>query len=134
MRCVVDAQPNTKAARSFAERFPGRVFLCYYSEYQRGCYKWNEKEMTVYANRTESLDSTHKDIIEQHVILPRQTDIVQKFAFHMHNIAKRLETDDETGSQRYVYLRLGEDHWRHAFNYLMMGLQDAPELIFPELM
>jgi hypothetical protein len=134
MRCVVDAQPNTKAARSFAERFPGRVFLCYYSEYQKGCYKWSEKDMTVYANRTESLDSTHKDIVEQNVLLPRQSDTIKLFAEHMHNVTKRLETNDETGSQKYVYLRLGADHFRHSFNYMAMALADSPKLIFPELM
>lgn len=134
MRCVVDAQPNKRAARAFAERFPGRVFLCYYSEYQRGCYKWSEKDMTVYANRTESLDSSHKDITEQNVLLPRKSDMVQLFAEQMHNVAKKLETDDETGSQRYTYLRLGADHMRHSFNYFDMALTDSPELVFPELM
>jgi hypothetical protein len=134
MRCVVDAQPNTKAARSFAERFPGRVFLNYYSEYQKGCYKWSEKDMTVYANRTESLDSTHKDIVEQNVLLPRPSDMIKLFATQMHNVAKRLQEDEETGSQRYIYLKLGPDHFRHSFNYMMIGLQDAPRLLFPELM
>ena len=134
MRCVVDALPNTKSARSFAERFPGRVFMCYYSEYQRGCYKWNEKDMTVYANRTESLDSSHKDITEMNVVLPRSSDIMRMFATQMHNTAKRLETDEDTGSQRYVYLKLGADHYRHAFSYCMMALKDSPKLIFPELM
>jgi hypothetical protein len=134
MRCVVDALPHTKNARSFSDRFPGRVFLCYYNEHQKGAYKWNEREMTVMANRTESLDASHREIIEQNIILPRQSDILRDFAFQMHNTAKRLEEDEETGSQRYVYLKLGEDHYRHAFNYCMMGLHDAPELLFPQLM
>lgn len=133
MRCVVDAQPNTKSARSFAERFPGRVFLNYYSEYQKGNYKWNEKDMTVYSNRTESLDSSHKQFSEQRVWVPRENDTVRDFAVHMHNVAKRLETDEDTGSQKYTYYRLGEDHWRHAFNYECMARQDAPELMFEEL-
>jgi hypothetical protein len=133
MRCVVDALPNTRAARAFAERFPGRVFMNYYSEYQKGCYKWNEKDMTVYANRTESLDSCHKTFSEQNILIPRQSDVIQKFAEHMHALGKRLEVDDETGSQRYVYLRLGTDHWYHSVNYCLMGLQDSPALLFPEL-
>lgn len=133
MRCVVDALPNTRAARAFAERFPGRVFMNYYSEYQKGCYKWNEKDMTVYANRTESLDTSHKYITEQNVFIPRHSDMIKVFAEQMHNVAKRLEENEETGSQRYVYLRLGSDHFRHSFNYCMMGLQDSPDLLFPEL-
>ena len=133
MRCVVDAMPNTKAARLFSERFPGRVFLCYYNEHQKGNYRWSEKEMVVHANRTESLDSSHREITEQRVFIPRESDMVKLFAAHMHNVAKKLETDDETGSSRYVYLRLGDDHFRHAYNYECMARQDSPELMFPDL-
>ena len=133
LRCVVDAMPNTKAARNFSERFPGRVFLCYYNEHQKGNYRWNEKDMVVNANRTESLDSSHREIAEQLIYLPRQTDIIQKFAMHLHNVAKKLIEDDETGSQKYIYLKLGEDHFRHAFNYEAMARQDSPTLMFEEL-
>ena len=134
MRCVVDAMPNTKLAPLFSERFPGRVFLSYYNEHQRGAYRWNEKDMTVAANRTESLDSSHREVAENNIVIPRSSDIVLKFAKHLHNVAKRLEEDPETGSQRYIYFKLGEDHWRHAYNYECMARQSSPELMFSELM
>ena len=35
-RCVVDALPETRNARAFAERFKGSVFLNYYNEHQKG--------------------------------------------------------------------------------------------------
>lgn len=133
MRCVVDALPNTKLARAFSERWHGRVFLCYYNEHQKGSYRWSEKDMVVHANRTESLDSSHREIAQQNIYIPRRSDMVELFANHMHNIAKRLETDDETGSSRYVYLRLGDDHFRHAYNYECMARHDSPELMFPML-
>ena len=60
-RCVVDALPETRNARAFAERHRGRVFLCYYSEHQKGHYKWNEAELIVSCNRTESLDASHRE-------------------------------------------------------------------------
>ena len=34
--CVIDALPNQHAARAFASRFPGRVYLAYYGETQNG--------------------------------------------------------------------------------------------------
>jgi hypothetical protein len=45
----------------------------------------------------------------------------QTFAEHLHNTAKRLEEDEETGSKRYTYVKLGPDHFRHAFNYEAMA-------------
>jgi len=132
-RCVVDALPETRNARAFAGRFPGKVYLNYYNEHQKGSYSWNEKEHTVSCNRTESLDSSHREIMEEAVILPKQCEVIEEFAKHMRNTAKRLEEDPETGSQRYVYVKLGTDHFRHAFNYFVMGLQNMPNLLFPGL-
>jgi hypothetical protein len=134
MRCVVDYLPETKHARAFAERFPGRVFLNFYNKHQKGSYNWNEATMMVQVNRTESLDASHQEIVDHTIVLPRQSDVMETFAKQCHNVAKKLVTDDETGSQYYEYMRLGPDHYRHAFNYEAMARQSAPELMFPELL
>lgn len=132
-RCVVDAQPEMRNARAFAVRFPGKVFLCYYRDFQKGAYKWNEEDWTVACNRTESLDASHHEIQLGDIILPRQSDIVQVFAKHLHNMAKKIEEDEQTGSKRYIYVKLGEDHFRHAFNYECMARQYSTGLLYPEL-
>jgi len=120
-RCVVDALPETRNARAFAERFRGKIYLNYYNQHQKGSYAWNEKEFIVSCNRTESLDASHREIMDQEILLPRECEITREFATHMHNVAKRLEEDEETGSKRYVYVKLGPDHFRHAFNYECMA-------------
>ena len=38
-RCVVDALPETRNARAFAERHKGKVYLNYYSEHQKGAVR-----------------------------------------------------------------------------------------------
>ena len=121
-RCVVDGLPETRKAREFAKRFTrGRVFLNYYSHHQKGSYAWNEREMTVSCNRTESMDASHLEILNGELSLPRECEDVREFAAHCHNVAKRLEEDEETGSKRYVYVKLGPDHFRHALNYEAMA-------------
>jgi hypothetical protein len=120
-KCVVDALPETRNARAFTMRHKGKVFLNYYQIHQKGSYKWDEKEATVACNRTESLDASHNEIMQEKIELPRESAIVGSFAEHMHNVAKRLEEDEETGSKRYIYVKLGPDHFRHAFNYECMA-------------
>lgn len=120
-RCVVDAMPETRNARAFAHRHPGKVFLNYYNEHQKGKYRWNEGDVTVQCNRTESLDASHNEIIGAKIILPRECNIVCEFAQHLHNVAKKLEEDEDTGSKRYVYVKLGPDHFRHAYNYALIA-------------
>jgi hypothetical protein len=122
-RCVVDALPETRNARAFADRYRGRVFLNYYQEKQKGKYKWNEKDLTVACNRTEALDASHNEVLQGKIMLPRRCEITEEFARHMHNVAKKLEEDEETGSKRYVYVKLGPDHFRHAFSYEAMARQ-----------
>lgn len=131
-RCVVDALPETRNARAFAERHKGRVFLNFYSEHQKGSYAWNEAALTVSCNRTESLDASHREITDRSLILPRECEITRVFAEHLHNVAKKLEEDDETGSKRYVYVRLGPDHFRHAFNYEAIARHTAARMVIPE--
>ena len=79
------------------------------------------------------MDASHKELQGQKIILPRKDlDIVQKFARHCNAVAKKLEEDDETGSKRYVYVRLKkEDHFRLANCYEAMARQGAPNLLFP---
>ena len=123
-RCVVDAQPAMENARKFAGRFPGKVFLNFYKETQRGRYSWNERDMTVSCNRTESLDASHNQILNGSIILPRRDiEVVKTFAKHLHDVGKKLEEDEESGSKRYIYVKLGSkiDHFRHAFNYEEMA-------------
>ena len=134
LRCVVDALPETRNARAFAERFKGKVYLNYYNEHQKGSYAWNEKELVVSCNRTESLDASHNEVINEILVLPKRCEIVEEFAQHLHNVAKKLEEDEETGSKRYVYVKLGKDHFRHAYNYEAMARQNGPDLLFPQYM
>ena len=129
-RCVVDALPETRNARAFAERHRGKVFLNYYQEHQKGRYRWNEGDLTVSCNRTESLDASHNEVMQAQIILPRESDMVREFAQHLHNVAKKIEEDDETGSKRYIYVRLGKDHFRHAFNYEAMARQYGSDSFF----
>lgn len=131
-RCVVDALPETRNARAFAGRHTGRVFLNYYNEHQRGSYAWNEQELIVSCNRTESLDASHREIMEQLIVLPKECEIVREFAKHLHNVAKKLEEDEETGSKRYVYVKLGEDHFRHSYNYCCMARQYGSDSFFAD--
>jgi hypothetical protein len=130
VRAVVDALPEMRNARAFAQRHQGKVFLNFYNEHQKGAPRWDEKARTVFVNRTESLDASHRLIQEAELILPRECDIVRTFASQVHNVAKKLEEDEESGSKRYVYVRLGEDHFRHAFNYSAIAMHELSRGFF----
>jgi hypothetical protein len=122
-RAVIDALPETRLAREFARRHQGKVYCCFYNEHQKGSYGWNERELTVTANRTEALDASHNEINQGLITLPAENDTVRDFAIQLANVARVLQTDPETGSSRYVYIQTGPDHFRHAQSYELMARQ-----------
>jgi hypothetical protein len=69
------------------------------------------------------LDASHQEIQKRTVEITRRSGLVETFADHMSATAKRLEEDEETGSKVYRYVKLGPDHYRHAFNYECMARQ-----------
>ncbi len=130
-QCVIDGLPETHETRKFAERHRGCVFMSFFNEHQRGAAAWNHQTQIVQVNRTEALDASREAVRQQRLILPRQTPIVDTFARHMAADAKILDEDEETGAQKYRYIRTGEDHFSLAFTYAWMAASrymDAVEL------
>ncbi len=123
-RCVIDALPEIHATRAFTGRFPGRVWLNYFNEHQRGSYSWDEKDRIVKENRTEALDASRRVIREGLVVLPRHAPLVEEFANHLAADAKRLVEDEETGSQVYRYVKTGTNHFSFAFTYDCIAWSD----------
>jgi hypothetical protein len=126
-RCVIDGGPYPHASRAFANRFPGKVFLSYFNEHQRGEIRWDEEQHMVTVNRTEILDASHETILNPRVVLPGQDPIVEMFADHLAADAKRLEEDPRTGSKRYVYVKFGENHFDFAYTYDFMAWMNEPQ-------
>ena len=121
--CIIDALPETRKAREFAVRHRGKVYLNFYNANQKGSAKFDEQNLTVQENRTESLDASHEFFVSKaNVLPPRNYPEIESFADHCSNIAKKLEEDDITGSKRYIWVKLGDDHYRHADNYATIAL------------
>lgn len=121
--CVIDGLPETHATRAFASRHRRRVFLNYFSEHQRGATKWDLDTAMVTENRTEALDASRRAIRDERVVLPRRSRITEEFAKHLANDAKQLVEDEETGAQKYRYLKLGENHYSLAWTYCWLALE-----------
>ena len=120
-RCVIDGLPETHATRQFARRNFGKVYLCFFSEHQRGKPKWDRRTRHLLVNRTEALDMSRAAIRERHLVLPRRQPIVEQFARHMTCDAKVLDEDEDTGIKKYRYIRTGANHFSMAFTYCWLA-------------
>jgi hypothetical protein len=108
--------------------------MSFFNEHQRGSPRRDYRELKVEVNRTEALDGSRAVIREGKVTLPPPSPRVQEFARHLAADAKRLEEDEDTGAQRYRYIRTGEDHFSLAFTYAVMALELTGPPLNPRLL
>lgn len=118
---VIDALPNQDSARELQTSYKGRLFMCFYSTTQQSDVVWNLKDGIVKANRTEIFDETHRLVTGGMFELPEKSSEIEEFARQVCNTAKVLDEDEITGSQKYVYRKLGDEHYRNALNYFKLA-------------
>src|SRR5680860_179265 len=124
--CVIDALPNSHAARAFAQRYPGRVHLAYYGETQRGLADWKrDQEHTpiVTISRTEAFDAWRDSYQQQKRRIPRVEGEVTEYVRQMTNILRTVSEDPQSGSKRARWIRRGPDHFAHADCYAEIALR-----------
>lgn len=124
--CVVDALPETRAARAFQSDFSDRVWLCYYGRQKTGSKDvkeavWNPSDRTVDADRTRTLDATYSLFLqaakgESGNTLPMNIRATQDYYAHLKAPVRQL-VRDALGGEVAVYIESGADHYAHAENY-----------------
>ena len=119
--CVIDALPETRKVRELISRNKTKVWSCFYSDHQKGNYLWKEDNNVVMVNRTESLDAGQLAFIRKNISLPQRNSMVELFANHIQNLVKTVDEDLVTGDRRYVYKKLGPDHFGHSLNYCFIA-------------
>jgi hypothetical protein len=121
---VMDALPNTHAARAVAARFPGRVWLSYYGN-SKGRVSWGrdpEGAPIVNVNRTEALDAWRDAHKMGKRRIPRIEDEMTNFVKQMTNTLRSVEEDPVTGQKTARWIKRGPDHYAHADSYAEIAL------------
>lgn len=98
------------------EWFPGRVWMCIYTEDGRDMNpRLNEEKRVVNIDRTRSLQESLKDIQERSVEI-FEGEEVETLINHVLNVAETKE-EDKHGQIKTIIKKTGDDHLLHAFNY-----------------
>jgi hypothetical protein len=133
---IIDALPNKHNARDLVQRFRGRMWMAYYKD-QREERKYvtenkkreaekRKKEQeaetsTMHLDRTETLDDSAQDWIDgmaflQGDPLKNLSEDQENFIRQMTNMKRDL-AEDSKGNTVAVWMKVGDDHYRHADNY-----------------
>lgn len=118
--CVVDALPETRKAREFAERFLGRVYLAFYNLHEKHeIAKYDADKKVVRINRSYAME------MSANKILTRRTRFMTDTCLNNNEFVKQMEApqrvevlDEKTGNKEYQYLEGNNpDHYYHANTY-----------------
>ena len=130
---VIDRRPYEEEFENFQKSEPYRVFGAEYKDKQRNFMKTDEESGTYSLLRTQIFDRSHALIKNKFIELPRQCEEVNEFARQMCNCAKILE-ETEQGDRIYRYIKLGDDHYRSAINYLIIALENLHDYEYRPVM
>lgn len=120
---VIDAHPEKRKALEFAQRFWGRVRLCFYG---RGIASkvinlHAEEEHTMTVDRTTWLDTSLGRFKSKKILLP--INISVEFKNHIKALV-RVYQKDKDGNPIGKYVKGNDDdHFAHARNYAELALQ-----------
>jgi len=128
--CVVDAQPERRAALEFANKYYGKVRLCTYEQGITGkSIHTDIHEPRVKVDRTSWLDLSLGRFKSRTIRIA--ADMPEEWKSHIKNQVRVYEKDragNPTG--RYI-TPTGEDHFGHARNYAEIALPLACEMAAP---
>lgn len=120
---VIDSQPERRKATEFANRFPGRVRLCFYPE-GLNTKQIHESdagfEPQVSVDRTTWLDTSLGRFRNGTIDLPK--DISYEYREHIKALVRRYERDKNGNSIGRYRRGSKDDHFAHARNYSEIAL------------
>jgi hypothetical protein len=120
--CVIDANPERRKALEFAQRFWGRVKLCFYARgiSSKNIHVHQEEEHTISVDRTSWMDLAFNRLRSRKISLP--IDISQEWQAHI-KAPVRVYKKDPDGNPIGIYVTGNEDdHFAHARTYTEMAL------------
>ncbi len=125
---VICIRPYEEEFNKFREKYSKkmRIFGSQYNpSYKQIPYMKVDEKAGVYTlHRTQAFDRSHAWIRNRQIEFPRRCDEMNEVAKQLCNCAKIIEEDEITGDRVYKYLKLGDDHYRSALNYLQIALGD----------
>lgn len=121
---VVDANPERRKALEFAQRFYGRVRLCFYGRGVNGkaITMHSPEQHTMTVDRTSWLDLSLGRIRNRRMKLALDTP--HEYKEHLKNLVRIVDQDSDKNPVA-KYMKTGEDHYAHARNYNEIALQLA---------
>lgn len=122
---VIDHLPDITGPRALREEFPGRVFLCHYSQDRKTMQmvRWGEgdEEGNVIVDRNRTIQTIVDEFADKRI--PLQGTEADWYNYYLHwKSMYRIMEETDFGPKMKWETSNGEDHWCHATVYYRAGM------------
>jgi hypothetical protein len=121
---VLDALPDLTEPRKLRDKYPGKIWLCYYKKNidKADFLRWDFKTHTVYADRTKIIQKNIDDMVSHKIRFQIAPAGLADFIAHWESLYKTVEID-QMGLEHDVWESGGDDHLVHGQLYWSMAME-----------
>jgi len=127
---IMDALPDLTVPRQLREKYPHKVYLCYYHRDKDKAVevKWGKDKDWgyVWADRNRTLQTVIDYLSDGRIKFQMNPYSLGEFISHWKNMYKMV-VEDAIGVPKFVWEANGADHFCHSLNYFLIGLKRFSE-------
>lgn len=126
--CVIDALPDFTVPEQLAKKYPGKVFVHYYSpDNTQSMDISRRKEGTDFgvlqSDRTKLMDALAAEIVGQKIKFFQNPKDLEELIYHCEQVYRIVEPDTRGIMKARWETKVNRpDHWLHALAYYRVGL------------
>jgi hypothetical protein len=131
---VCDAGYGRDRNAKLLKAFPEKIFSCFYPNSERGSKifepQWQDDQSKVSVDRTNSLKLSLGYFRAGEAMTARNIEqrIFQQFTRHLANLVSVKDIDEKTGEIQEWIANMGQDHFGHSYNYMIIGISKFDKL------
>lgn len=121
---VIDQGGDIIGPRKLREKYPNRVFLCFYRQDRKSdkLIDWDDEQGTVTADRNKCVQLVVDEYTEKRIPIYGNSSEWWDYWIHWSHIYRVEEYNEDTGVTKFVWMRSDRDDWVHATVYWRIGM------------
>lgn len=121
---VIDQGGDIIGPRKLREKYPGRVFLCFFRQDRKNdkIITWDDDDKTVVADRNKCIQLVVDEFTERRIPIFGSEAEWWDYWLHWSHIYRVEEYNDNTGQTTFKWMRSDRDDWALATVYWRIGM------------
>ena len=121
---VIDQGGDIIGPRKLREKYPNRVFLCFYRQDKKNdeLISWDDDKGTVQADRNKCIQLVVDEFTEKRIPIYGTDSEWWDYWIHWSHVYRVEDYNENTGMTKFTWMRSDRDDWVQATVYWRIGM------------